>query len=405
MLKICSIFIILFLIFGYSPAYCQSAYKSKAKKTHASSSQANSAQASDPGLVSLINQGEKLFSQKLYAQALEKFNQAGEINPLDGTLLLWFGATYTELDRYDEAIEALNKTLRYAPKTYHHIAYSWLGKAYREKGDQTKALEYYKKVLETSQTSIDYFNLGFIYDLMQDYDQAIPNFGKAAENTSTHDMESNYGSYYLAICYERRGYCYYKKGAQEEAKADAQKIFELFPRFKKVFDNPESILVYFDFEKRKNIANEAINLSKKSESQDNDPEAFVQMEKAFCWMPVYDPVTFDNLNSEIFNSLMRLHPKLKIKPNLPEEARRFFVQADTYSKNKDYNSAIKAYNNLIEVSPWYPEAWYNAALIRAEQKNYNKAIEDIKIYLKLTPNTPDARQVQDKIYEWEALLK
>lgn len=71
---------------------------------------------------------------------------------------------------------------------------------------------------------------------------------------------------------------------------------------------------------------------------------------------------------------------------------------------KDYSKALTAYNNLIGVMPYFPEAWFNGAMLRAEKKQYKKAIEDMNIYLKLVPDAPDARAAQDKIYEWQAFI-
>jgi regulator of sirC expression with transglutaminase-like and TPR domain len=48
---------------------------------------------------------------------------------------------------------------------------------------------------------------------------------------------------------------------------------------------------------------------------------------------------------------------------------------------------------------------YDKALVRAELKDWSGAIDSMKRYLRLAPQAPDARQVQDKIYEWEARMK
>jgi len=49
----------------------------------------------------------------------------------------------------------------------------------------------------------------------------------------------------------------------------------------------------------------------------------------------------------------------------------------------------------------YPAAYSNLALLTAQLKNYEGAIFYMKKYLLLGPEAADARNAQDKIYEWE----
>ncbi len=45
--------------------------------------------------------------------------------------------------------------------------------------------------------------------------------------------------------------------------------------------------------------------------------------------------------------------------------------------------------------------YFNLALLLAEEERYSEAILNMKKYLELQPNAPDARKAQDKIYIWE----
>jgi tetratricopeptide (TPR) repeat protein len=88
--------------------------------------------------------------------------------------------------------------------------------------------------------------------------------------------------------------------------------------------------------------------------------------------------------------------------SLPEEARKCFVQAEDVVNNKDYNSAVNLYYKGLEAASWFPKAHYNLAILLAEhQQNYPEAVAEMKRYLELDPNAPDARAAQDKIYVWE----
>lgn len=97
---------------------------------------------------------------------------------------------------------------------------------------------------------------------------------------------------------------------------------------------------------------------------------------------------------------------LAVKPPMSEEQRRLVVQANTLNQQKDYDGALALYNQAIAPAPTsYPGAYYNMALLHAQQRRFLAAISSMKKYLLLAPDAPDARSAQDKIYEWEIMMK
>lgn len=89
------------------------------------------------------------------------------------------------------------------------------------------------------------------------------------------------------------------------------------------------------------------------------------------------------------------------KPALPEEARKFKVQAEETVRDKKYEKAAELYGKALNIAPWWPEGRFNRAMILGETRYYLGAIREMKRYLTLVPNAPDARAAQDKIYAWE----
>lgn len=89
------------------------------------------------------------------------------------------------------------------------------------------------------------------------------------------------------------------------------------------------------------------------------------------------------------------------KPAFPEEARRFRVQAEAAVRDKRLEEAIQRYGDTLKIAPWWPEGRFNRALMLAELKRYSEAMREMKRYLLLVPEAPNARAAQDKIYEWE----
>jgi tetratricopeptide (TPR) repeat protein len=89
------------------------------------------------------------------------------------------------------------------------------------------------------------------------------------------------------------------------------------------------------------------------------------------------------------------------KPELPEEARRFKVVAETAVREKRFEDAAQAYEDGAKVAPWNPDFHYNASLMLAQVRYFAEAAEEMKKYLALAPDSGDARAAQDKVYEWE----
>lgn len=99
--------------------------------------------------------------------------------------------------------------------------------------------------------------------------------------------------------------------------------------------------------------------------------------------------------------IARVLQKMPNKPALPEEARKFGVQANSMAKAQQYDKAIELYEKALDLAPWWAEGHFNRALILADQNLFPWAIAGMKRYLELAPTAPDARAAQDKIYEWE----
>ncbi len=91
------------------------------------------------------------------------------------------------------------------------------------------------------------------------------------------------------------------------------------------------------------------------------------------------------------------------KPPLPEEARRFRVQAEFAVEQRRLADAAKLYGDTLKVAPWWPEGYFNRALVLSDLKRYPEAVREMKRFLALEPNHAQARAAQDQIYRWESV--
>ena len=97
---------------------------------------------------------------------------------------------------------------------------------------------------------------------------------------------------------------------------------------------------------------------------------------------------------------------LTSKPAVSEEQRKYIVQANALSQQKAYGGAIDLYLKAVALDPVsYPGAYFNLALLSAQVHRFTPAISYMKQYMMLEPDAKDARSAQDKIYEWELMLK
>jgi len=82
---------------------------------------------------------------------------------------------------------------------------------------------------------------------------------------------------------------------------------------------------------------------------------------------------------------------------LSEPARRCRVQAEAAVQEKRFADAERYFEELLKIEPWWPAGHYNRALILGELGNYDEAAFEMKKYLALEPEAPDARAARDQI--------
>lgn len=139
----------------------------------------------------------------------------------------------------------------------------------------------------------------------------------------------------------------------------------------------------------------AMNTAKDTEAGGNLRAALSQYGRAYR-------VAGDGEQSlAVIKAVAEVMRKLPNRPELPEDARRYGVQATTAAEHKSYDEAIALFAKSLEVAPWWAEGHFNRALLLSNQNRYQEAVTSMKQFLMLAPNAPDARAAQDKIYEWE----
>lgn len=83
------------------------------------------------------------------------------------------------------------------------------------------------------------------------------------------------------------------------------------------------------------------------------------------------------------------------------EATRYFTRglaaAEMARSTADYAEAAMELEKARQLAPQWPEVYYNLGLLHEKAGNYDGAIEAFRVYLQLTPSSPDGAKIQKTI--------
>jgi len=122
---------------------------------------------------------------------------------------------------------------------------------------------------------------------------------------------------------------------------------------------------------------------------------------------IHHPEWAEPEDPKVFKKVVKDFQAHHTKKPIPEEARKYFLQADSAANDKSYLEAIELYDQGLAIAPWAATAHYNLSMLIAGSSgsDYQSAIDEMNKYLLLNPKASDARDAQDQIYKWEEALK
>ncbi len=164
------------------------------------------------------------------------------------------GRCYYHLGKYDQAINNLEKALTESKYGMDAEARLWLGRVYKEKGDNEKAKQKLKDALKFCKEDVEkadeqglhkaYLLRGLCYLELDEYDKAISDFEETIKRRVRADRPVNHTSYYLDA-HKYTGIAYMKAGNKDKAKEYFQKTIELAKKrnFQEVVEETNNLLV------------------------------------------------------------------------------------------------------------------------------------------------------------------
>jgi tetratricopeptide (TPR) repeat protein len=191
-----------------------------------------------------------------------------------------------------------------------------------------------------------------------------------------------------------RGRAHLGAGRLENARADMMRYAEHDVRLLAAL-TPATVLDFYDADNCRAIAQRAEEQGERAEREGAVLEAFQAYQRAYGWSPAGDAEI-----AKLRQALVRLYPRLPARPPLPEPARRFFAEGQAFARADDYVGAAESFGKVTTIAPWFPNGQFNLALVQERAGDYGPAILSMETFLKLAPNSRNARVAQDRLYEW-----
>lgn len=148
----------------------------------------------------------------------------------------------------------------------------------------------------------------------------------------------------------------------------------------------------------KPIVKEHRDKARSFESKGQYKEALSELSEA---LKTADETEAQEIQETIF-SMIRKNPLLA---EMPEDARKYALRGEMLVKEGNFEQAVAEIKKAIRIAPYEARLYYNSALWNAELKKYPEAIRNMKIYLKATPDAPNARAAKDEIIKWEFMME
>ncbi len=318
-----------------------------------------------------------------------------------------------------EALDYFSKDVKENPKNGY--AYSWMAMLYDHNGEYGKALtsaEQAVKLLpkkDTEYVVFAYATRGEIYLHLEDTTKAIADYATAIKTNPENSS-----------LYEKRAQIYFEQGRYALADADYKKMVEL---------NPGDVMGYMGLGRNANAQErweEAIRLfDHVTKLASEYSSGFAFRAESYLGLKKWNEATNDLATALSLGwdrkalylvtvlkepALTMMVAKLRVQAaKSPNESRWPYVIGSTYEHNKDYEKAIKAYEdaNAKDASP---VTFYRIAHCLSELGNFENALAELNKALNMDSTDVDYMSYkanilyemgkpEDAISEWDKVLK
>lgn len=285
-------------------------------------------------------------------EVLASFSMATFIEPKFSPAWRWKGILLQKLERYEEALESINKGISFDSKDsrLHQLKGDVLTKFKRYE----KAIAAYTRSIELQPSSYAYYNRGLLkYDYMKDQQGALSDYTEAIK------LDPD-----LVEAYANRGVVRGASGDRKGALADYAKAIKLKPNYAEVYASRGATQFVLG----------------------NKKEAFADYKEAIKIKPdyakAYSLLGFYYLDSEKIPEAMINFTEAIRQDSKSSEA--YFGRAAAYNKLGEYQNEIIDLNKAISLNPddlvayqALVEAYLRRGVTRFLLNDYSGAINDL----------------------------
>jgi tetratricopeptide (TPR) repeat protein len=303
------------------------------------------------------NRGASYAQKKDYDRAIQDFDQAIRLNPVNAQAFRNRGATYRYKKDNDRAIQDYDQAIRL--NSNDADAFRRRGAAYHDKKDYDRAIQDYDQAIRLSPNdALSFRDRCLTFYFKNDNDRAIHDCDQAIR-LNPNDTVS---LLYRALVYE-------DKSDYGRAIQDLNEAIRLDPHYAAAFRNRGHAYTQMkDYDRALQDLDQAILLN------GSDPLAFDYRGTVFGDKKDYD------------RSIQDLNEAIRLDPNY---GLAFRNRGIVYRDKNDYDRAIENCGQAIRLDSSDVSAFICRAGAYEDKKDYDRSIQDLNEAIRLNPNDGD----------------
>ncbi|MDD5065491.1 MAG: tetratricopeptide repeat protein [bacterium] len=324
----------------------------------------------------LVQEGNKLFEEKNYKAAIEKYNQALKMQPDFLEILVNLGNSYLETAVYPSAVlnykKALEKEKNYFP------ALLGLERAYRNSGDVQNARKVSEQLEKLKgQDPQLYYKLGLSLEANKKFNEAIEEYKKALQLNPGFKPAKNR----LANAHYKKGVVLFNAKQYSESRDEFQNALRYNPSF---FDAQDKI-DYLESLKYINTAGDQYErgeYDKAIESYKMALKTYRDMKELYLNLANIYIIKKDFRNAEkILNEGIR---------NFPQSPDYYQMLGLIYMNQGDYKTSYNYYSKSLELDPKNDSVLNDIGEIFMKSESFDEALKIFTDAITVNPGNLNA---------------
>ena len=330
-----------------------------------------------------FQKGAILSEQKNYREAINSFSEAIEKDPRQGNYFYHRGMALAALESIDKAAADFEKARELGAEEAQLAEINKLALQFYAKGEGAVEEKKYNQALESFKDALlispafgrAWLRKGDTYFILENYDSAIFNYGKAIEQDP------------MSFGYFKRGLAYQQKGEQASALEDFKKFVpigkELVGRAEEAKRGKRSYNSAPDFIEERADALYTLGYAQLINHQ--FVEALENLDMAIHARRFFPKAYFAR-----GAALYALEDYKRAIKNMEESIKMglsdpivFYSLGNAYVADGKLRDAIQSFSHTVKLDPQYSAAYKERALCYKDTRQYAPALEDVKTAISL----------------------